>query len=136
MHSVPLTDRLSAATQPDRDDFARLAEEGVTTVINNRPDGEEPGQLTAAEGAAVAAQAGLAYHHLPVGGAHPLTRDVVERFGAIVDEADGAVLAHCRSGTRSTTLWVLREVLAGRMSREEVVPFGRERGLDLRGALA
>ena len=126
---------MSAATQPSPEDFERLAEDGVRTVINNRPDDEEPGQLSAAEGSRLAAAHGMAYHHLPVTGP-TLTRETVERFGTIVGGSDGPVLAHCRSGTRSTLLWAIGEVLAGRMGRDEIVPFGRERGLDLRAALA
>lgn len=135
MDTIPLTPALSAAKQPQPEDFAALAAAGVRTIVNNRPDGEDPGQLTAADAARIAASAGLAYHHLPVTGAS-LSRSDVERFGQIVETAPGPVLAHCRSGTRSTTLWVLHEVLAGRMARDAVLPFGQERGLDLTGALA
>lgn len=133
MKAMPLTDRLMAGSQPERDDFAGLARQGVTAIINNRPDDEEPGQLSAAEGARLAAEHGLAYHHLPVTGAS-IDRDTVAAFGRILDSAGGPVLAHCRSGTRSTILWVLREVLAERMSRDEIIPFGRDRGLDLSAA--
>lgn len=134
MKPIALRDGLAAAAQPSADDFATLAASGVTTVINNRPDGEEPGQLSAADGARLAREHGMTYHHLPVTGA-TLTRDAVERFGALVAGADGPVLAHCRSGTRSTLLFVIGEVLAGRMQAADVVPFGEARGLDLRAAL-
>lgn len=134
MNTIALRDGLSAAAQPIATDFAALAASGVTTVINNRPDGEEPGQLSAAEGARVAREHGMAYHHLPVTSA-TLTRDAVERFGALIAGANGPVLAHCRSGTRSTLLFVIGEVLAGRMQPDAVVPFGEARGLDLRAAL-
>jgi len=41
---------LSAAGKLDRDDLEALAAAGVRTIINNRPDGEDPGQLPAGEG--------------------------------------------------------------------------------------
>jgi len=47
---------------------------------------------------------------------------------------DGPVLAHCKSGIRSASLYAIGEVLAGRMGRDEVVPLGRTLGLDLAGA--
>ncbi|MFD0937610.1 beta-lactamase hydrolase domain-containing protein, partial [Methylobacterium trifolii] len=84
---------------------------------------------------AAAARAGLAYSHLPVTGP-TITRDDVARFSEMVAQASGPVVAHCRSGTRSLTLWVLGEVLAGRMRREDIPDFGRSRGFDLSGALA
>ena len=131
---IALREGLSAAAQPTPEDFAALAASGFTTVINNRPDDEEPGQLSAADGARLAHEHGMTYHHLPVTGA-TLSRDAVERFGALVAGADGSVLAHCRSGTRSTLLYVIGEVLAGRMRANEILPFGEARGLDLRAAL-
>lgn len=134
MTTIELTDTVSAAPQPTVADFDALAAAGFRTVINNRPDGEEPGQISAAEGARLAAERGMSYHHLPVT-SPTLTRDAVERFGKLLAAAEGSVLAHCRSGTRSTLLWVLSEVLAGRMTRAEIVPFGQARGLDLRSAL-
>ena len=90
--------------------------------------------MSAAEGARLAAAKGIAYHHIPVTGP-TLTREAVARFGKVLDEADGQVLAHCRSGTRSAILYVLNEAVNGRMSRGEVTAFGQEHGFDLSGAV-
>jgi glyoxylase-like metal-dependent hydrolase (beta-lactamase superfamily II) len=48
-----------------------------------------------------------------------------------MNSADGPVYAHCKGGTRVLTLYVLGEVLDGRMRREEVEAFGKARGFDL-----
>ena len=45
----PLGPELSVAGRLDRADIDALAGAGVRTIINNRPDGEDPGQLPAAE---------------------------------------------------------------------------------------
>ena len=42
---------VSAAGKLDRDDIEALAAFGVRTIVNNRPDGEDPGQLPAERGA-------------------------------------------------------------------------------------
>ena len=52
-----------------------------------------------------------------------------------VAAAPGPVVAHCRSGTRSLTLWAIGAVRDGRLKREEVLAFGAERGIDLAGTL-
>lgn len=134
MKVISIDDRLAVAPQIARQDFAELHSRGIRTIVNNRPDGEEPGQLAAAEAACIAAEHGIAYRHLPV--TFPaLSRRVVEEFSRTVQEADGPILAYCRSGTRSASLWVLAEALAGRMNGDEIVAFGRKLGLDFGQAL-
>ena len=76
---------------------------------------------------------GLAYLHIPMGGA-PLTEAEVRQFQDAVEDSEVPVLAHCRSGTRSLVMWVIGEVLDGRMTLEDVRPFGQHSGFDLRGA--
>ena len=43
-------------------------------------------------------------------------------------------MGHCKSGTRSLTLWTLGEVLDGRMQASEILPFGERQGVDLKVA--
>ena len=62
----PLAPELSAAGRLDRADIDALAAGGVRTIINNRPDGEDAGQLPAAEARRIAEAHGIAYHHIPV----------------------------------------------------------------------
>ena len=125
----------SVAGQPTLDEIAALGRAGGTTLINNRPDGEEPGQPGTQAEAAAAQAAGLAYHHLPVTGA-TLGRPEIDAFRAHLRAAPGPVVAHCRSGARSLTLYVLAAVLDGRMERDAVLAFGKQHGFDLTGAVA
>lgn len=134
MTITPIESRLSVSGQPNEADIADLAGKGFALLINNRPEGEEPGQLGTEAEAAAAQAAGLAYLHLPVTGPG-ITLDDIAQFRDAVEGASGPVLAHCRSGTRSLTLWALSEVLAGRLSREDMAAYGRERGFDLSGAV-
>jgi len=135
MKPIKLTDRVAVAPQIAAADFAALAAAGVRTVINNRPDGEELGQLSSAEAARLAAAAGLAYRHIPVTAA-TLSDEAVTAFRQEVAAASGPVLAYCRSGTRSATLWALGEILAGGLSCDAALAIGRANGLDLAGGLA
>ena len=73
---MELAPGLSAAGALTRDDIEALAAAGVKTIINNRPDGEDPGQLPAGEARRLAAAHGIAYHHIPFVGATLTAADV------------------------------------------------------------
>jgi uncharacterized protein (TIGR01244 family) len=109
---VPLGPGLSVTGRLDRSDLEALARAGVRTIINNRPDGEDPGQFPAAEARRIAESHGLAYHHIPITAA-TLSRKDVDAFAAAVRDAPAPVVAHCRSGTRSTLLWALSRMREG-----------------------
>jgi uncharacterized protein (TIGR01244 family) len=103
---------LSAAGKLDRTDIEALAAAGVRTIINNRPDGEDPGQLPADEARHLAEAHGIAYHHIPFTAA-TLTRADVDAFAAALHAAPQPVVVHCRSGTRSTLIWALTRLREG-----------------------
>ena len=128
-----VTDDFSTAPQITLADVAEAARLGFKTLISNRPDGEEPGQPSAAQVAAAAAAAGLAFHHIPVRGGP--TPEQVEATQAVIQEAELPVLAFCRSGTRSIITWSLCQAASGAISRAELVGLGRTAGYDLSGVL-
>jgi len=101
---------LSVTGRLDRPDIEALARSGVHTIVNNRPDGEDQGQLPAAEARRIAEA--HAYHHIPITAA-TLSRADVDAFAAILRDAPAPVVAHCRSGTRSTLLWALSQMREG-----------------------
>ena len=128
-----VTDDFTTAPQISLDDVAEAARQGFKTLISNRPDGEEPGQPSAAEIAAAARAAGLAYHPIPVtGGPTPAQ---VEQTPALLAEAEAPVLAFCRSGTRSIVTWSLAQATSGAQSPSDLIALGRNAGYDLSGVL-
>jgi uncharacterized protein (TIGR01244 family) len=127
-----VTPDFATAPQMTPEDMTEAAARGFKRVINNRPDGEAPGQPTSAEMEAAARAAGLDYVAAPF--TMPPGADHVRQVGEAVRSAPGPVLAFCRSGTRSITAWALSQADAGR-DREELVRLGREAGYDLSGAL-
>jgi|UniRef100_A0A8J4H8N8 uncharacterized protein (TIGR01244 family) len=130
MQPKHLSHKLSVSTQLTHEDFSELAKGGVRTVINNRPDGEDAGQMTAAAAAALARQHGMDYHHIPLT-MKDISPEAIERFAAVLEKAEGRVHAHCRSGTRSALLWALSEVKAGRMSVDEACAAVAKHGFDV-----
>jgi uncharacterized protein (TIGR01244 family) len=114
-----LDDRVLVSGQIRPEEIAGLAEQhGITMIVNNRPDGEEPDQPPASAIEAAAEAAGLSYRHVPIlRGIGPA--DVEAMQEALADAGDGQVLAFCRSGNRSALTWALAVRGEGR-PREEV----------------
>ena len=108
-----LTPNLYVSPQISVDQVEEAKALGITVIINNRPDDEEPGQTSGAAVEAAAKAAGIAYAAVPVahGGFAPWQLD---GMAAALDKAsEGKALAYCRSGTRSTLLWALTRARAG-----------------------
>lgn len=135
MKMTRVSDQLSVSPQPGREDFAPLAADGVKLVINNRPDGEDPGQLNASQGAELAAKNGMAYRHIPVR-LPDLGLAEIDAFTKALEGTNGLIHAHCRSGVRSITLWALSEVMTGRLAAPEVGPAIEALGFDPKPAVA
>ena len=102
-----LTEQLSVAAQISPDDIADLAAAGFRSLINNRPDGEAEGQPANALLAAAAASHGLDYRYLPVVSGQLSEQNAVD-FSVALRSLPSPVLAFCRTGTRSCSLWVLQ----------------------------
>jgi uncharacterized protein (TIGR01244 family) len=95
-----LDDKVMVSGQVAPHEVAGLAEQGITVLVNNRPDGEEPGQPLAGEIEDAAAAAGISYHFVPImRGIGPADVEVMQQ--ALQQAEGGKLLAFCRSGTRS-----------------------------------
>ena len=102
----PVAPDVYVAPQLDPEAMAEVAKAGFRSVVNNRPDFEGgPDQPTNASIEAAARAAGLEYRFLPVLGAYQ-TPEQIEAFARLLDELPRPVLAFCRSGARSTSLYV------------------------------
>ena len=83
-----------------------LRDEGLATIMCNRPDGEAADQPAFAAVEEQAAQCGLKARYLPVLPGKITPADV-EAFAALFADAPKPVLAYCRTGLRAETLWQL-----------------------------
>ena len=97
---------ISVFGQIEPEDIADAKAQGFTTIVNNRPEGEQPGQPTGAEIEAAAKAAGLDYVAIPVDHSG-FAEWQIAAMADTLEKTDGPVLAFCRSGTRSTFLWAL-----------------------------
>lgn len=129
-----LFNNLYVAGQITANDIKTLADAGFTTIINNRPDNEEPGQLSHLEAQTIAQEHGLDYVYLPMANGQPLPENTVADFKTIIDAPDNKVLAHCRSGMRSSVIWALGAIAAGQVSVDEAIEAGAAAGIPLQNA--
>ncbi|MBI3346461.1 MAG: TIGR01244 family phosphatase [Burkholderiales bacterium] len=91
--------------------MAEAAAMGFKSVVNNRPDFEHgPDQPTSAAIQAAAEAAGLQYRHLPVAGGYQSPEEIAA-FAKLLEELPRPLLVFCRSGARSTRLFMQAQQL-------------------------
>ena len=112
-----LDEKVLVSGQIRPDEVGALGALGVTLIVNNRPDGEEPGQPLGAEIEEAASAAGMDYRSVPIiRGIGPADADAINDA---VGSTRGKVLLFCRSGTRSALAWALAQNEKG-MPRGEI----------------
>ncbi len=124
-----LSDTVLASPQIELGDIAAAHAEGVTLIVNNRPEGEAEDQTPGAEIEAAARSAGLDYVAIPIGGSG-FGEPQVDAMADALARAEGKVLAYCRSGTRSTLLWALAQAHGGG-DPEEIAAAAAAAGYDV-----
>ncbi len=118
-----------ASPQITLDDIAAAKAAGVTLIINNRPDGEDPNAPQGADIEAAAEAAGLTYNAIPIGHSG-FSEPQIEQMQAMLASSEGKTLAYCRSGTRSTFLWALAQAKSG-AAPDEIVRAAAGVGYDV-----
>ncbi len=130
MEIRPLSDAYAVSPQIAPEDVPAIAAAGYTTVVCNRPDGENPPALAAAQLRAAVEDAGLTFVDNPFD-AMTLSEAHVDAQGAAIDGAPGPVLAYCASGNRSSVVWALAQ--AGRQPAEALIGAAARHGYRLEG---
>jgi len=129
-----LSENLYVTGQISPADFPALAAAGVKTIINNRPDNEEAGQLNSSEAKRLANEHGITYHYLPMSSGQPLPPTLVDDFKNILDNTDDLLLAHCRSGMRSALIWALGQIPSGELNVDQAIEAAKAAGIPLDNA--
>lgn len=127
-----LTSDLAVASQLSVADVQAAKDAGFNTIINNRPDNEEPGQPRNEQISRAASELGLDFHYLPVISGQLLDSNVRE-FKKLLPQLRWPVLMFCRSGTRCTHLWALSQT--GELPAEQICASASAAGYDLEALL-
>ena len=105
---VPLSDSLYITSQLSPENLPALAHGQLTTLVDIRPDGEDPAQPSSAEMAAAARENSISFHYIPVPH-ESFPEEAVEGLRAVLDAKDGSAVLYCRSGRRAARLYALAE---------------------------
>jgi uncharacterized protein (TIGR01244 family) len=101
-----LSSDVFATGQITAGDLRAIVEYGFRSIVNNRPDDEVEEQPKSDDLAATAAALGMDFVHIPVVSRSITEKDVSE-FRHACDNLERPILLFCRSGARSTKLWIL-----------------------------
>lgn len=130
---VRLDDTVFVAGQITPSDIADIAAHGIKLVVNNRPDGEDPSsQPAAAELEREAARCGIRFVNIQFPSAN-IAPDHTVRLAEVLKTEKEPMLIFCRTGTRSTMLWIAAQIALGR-SPEQTMAKAAQAGYDLRQA--
>ncbi|MDG1119031.1 MAG: TIGR01244 family sulfur transferase [Flavimaricola sp.] len=127
-----LTASLSVSEQIVAADVQAIKDAGFRAIICNRPDGEGADQPTFEEIATAAKAAGLEAAYLPIVSGKVTDEDAAA-FAKTLTELPGPVLAYCRTGTRSATLWSLAQ--ADQRSVADILAATKAAGYDMGGVV-
>lgn len=112
-----LTDSFAVSPQIAVEDLEGLKEQGFSTIVCNRPDGEVPAECNADAIRSACEDLGMRFVLNPLShGELSLAHIDTQREAAKSTES---VLAYCASGNRSSILWSL--AMAGRLPTEEIL---------------
>ena len=124
-----LTSTLSISPQVLVSEIQAVAQAGFKAIVCNRPDGEGPDQPTFKEIEQAATQCGLQAVYLPAEVGKVRDEDG-QVFGELLHTLPAPVLAYCRTGMRSTTLWALSQ--AGLTPLPYILEAANKVGFDLK----
>lgn len=130
MELKEISPKVTVSPQIAASDMAAIKAAGYRAIICNRPDGEGTDQPSFEEIEAAAKAEGIEARYVPVQSGMVTDEDVAA-FGQALAEAQRPVLAYCRTGTRSATLWSLHE--AKKRPVSEILAMTKAAGYDMNG---
>ena len=129
-------ENLITGGQPSPDQFADLAEGGLSTVINLRTENESGNTESD-----LIESLGMNYVSIPISGADDLTEANALLLAEALEQAESPVLLHCGSGNRVGALLAMKAFYVDEMSAEDALALGTAAGVtrlepELRSKLA
>lgn len=124
-----LTSGLSVSPQITTADMPAISAAGFKAIVCNRPDGEGADQTGFEEIRTAAEQAGLEAHYLPTEPGK-VSDEQGLAFRQLLKSLPQPVLAYCRTGTRSATMWALANASA--MPLPQIIETANRAGYDLK----
>lgn len=127
-----LAQGLSVAGQILPNQMAEVKQAGFRAIICNRPDGEGADQPLFAEIERAAQELGMEAHYLPAESGK-VTDEQGVAFGELIARLPKPVLAFCRTGMRSTTMWALSQ--SSQQPLPQIISAAQIAGFDMKGVV-
>ena len=127
-----LASGLSISGQIYPEQMSEIRTSGFRAIICNRPDGEGSDQPLFADIQRAAQAMGIEAHYLAAESGK-VTDEQGVAFGKLLDSLPKPVLAYCRSGMHSTTMWALSQ--AGQQPLPQIVEAASKAGFDMKGVI-
>jgi len=124
-HFLRVDAQVCTGGQPSEADLARLAGEGIRTVIDLRERSEHDVDAEAA----AAHRLGLGFFSIPVKAADPKDEDAKAFLEATASPEVFPAFIHCGSGNRVGAFWMIRRVLVDGWTVEKAEEEARRIGL-------
>ena len=124
-----LTPHLSISPQVMVAELEAVAQMGFKAIICNRPDGEGPDQPSFKEIQTAALALGIQMSYLPAEAGKVSDADG-KAFGELLATLPAPVLAYCRTGMRSTTMWALSQ--SGITPLPQILEASQKVGFDMK----
>ena len=108
MRVLELAPQVYVCGQVFETDLKLVAKQDVRSIVNNRPDGETPGQPASADLAKAAEELGMTFVHFPVE-SRSVSKEAAAEFAKTCDELERPILIFSAMGVRSTKIWEMAE---------------------------
>jgi sulfide:quinone oxidoreductase len=128
-----VNEKFLVADQVHLSDIDRIVNEGIKTIICNRPNGEGSDQPNFHEIERAAKEKNITCHYLPIT-TGIINDSSVIAFSKIFEKCQGPTLAYCRSGKRAISLWALAN--AQSLEPNEIQSIEQRTGYDLKGVIS
>ena len=98
--------RVAVSAQPTADDLRALSAQGYTHIVSVRTQSEmDDRKAVPFDESALAAELGLEFHLLPVGGDQPFRPELTDGLALALKDPQAKVLLHCASGGRAAQVY-------------------------------
>ncbi len=118
-------DGVMTGGQPSEADFEHFKDNGYSTIINLRAEGE----FDEFDEQQLVEDMSMDYISIPIAGGEDFTMDNILKLDAALKNAEGKVVLHCGSGNRVGAILALKAFHVDGMSEDEAMALGIAAGM-------
>ncbi|MGV2827458.1 beta-lactamase hydrolase domain-containing protein [Myxosarcina sp. GI1(2024)] len=125
---IKISDRFTVSrTQPTKEDFSEIKQQGFQSVVNLRTAEEQDLTLSPSKEGEIVRDLVMEYLHLPVSREN-LDSERVDRFRQETAKLPKPILVHCHTGRRSGAFVMMDVALTEGMTGEETLQKAKDMG--------